>query len=152
LGRWCSVTLQAKDHRQLGFYSFYNSCKTTIEQSGIHTIFAQQWHVLRQRGDKAPDPSIQAVNDLKHELAVHKQNARSICILGDFNEDVGSDPALTASVCCEFNFVDTMDTVHPDESHVPSYVRSSNRLDYACLSTDLLPDLLEVGLLHYHDF
>jgi hypothetical protein len=153
LGRWCSVTLQAKDHRQLVFYSFYNCCcKTTIEQSGIHMIFAQQWHVLRQRADKAPDPRLQAVNDLKHELAVHKHHARSICILRDFNEDVGSDPALMASVCCAFNLVDTMDTVHPDESHVPSYARSSNRLDYACLSADLLPDLLAVGLLHYHDF
>jgi hypothetical protein len=152
LGRWCSVTLQAKEHRQLFFYSFYNCCKTTIEQSGLHTIFAQQWHVLRQRGDRAPDPRLQAANDLKQELAVHTQHDRSICIIGDFNEEVESDPALMASVCYDFNLVDTMDTVHPDAAHIPSYARSSNRLDYACVSADLLTDLVAVGLLHYHDF
>jgi hypothetical protein len=53
LGRWCSVTLEVKTQRQLVFYSFYNCCKTKIEQAGIHTIFAQQWHVLLQRGSSA---------------------------------------------------------------------------------------------------
>jgi hypothetical protein len=136
LGRWCSVTLQAKDQRQLVFYSFYNCCKTTIEQSGIHTIFSQQWHVLRQRGDRAPDPRLQAVNDLKDKLTVHRTHKRSICIVGDFNEDVGHDPALMASVFSEFNLMDTMDTVHPDEAYIPSYAQSSNRLDYALVSAD----------------
>jgi hypothetical protein len=70
LGRWCSVTLEVKV-----FYSFYNCCKTKIEQAGIHTIFAQQWHVLRQRGDPAPDPRLQAINDLSVELSIHTQQA-----------------------------------------------------------------------------
>jgi hypothetical protein len=152
LGRWCSVTFQVKDQKQLVFYSFYNCCKTTIAQSGIHTIFAQQWHVLRQRGDKAPDPRLQAVNDLKNELSVHKKHQRSICIVGDFNEDIGYNPAVMASVCSEFDLVDTMDTVHPDEAATPSYARSSNRLDYILLSLDLLPSLMDVGLGYYHDF
>jgi hypothetical protein len=64
LGRWCSTTLQVKDNPQLVVYSFYNCCKTKIEQAGIHTVFAQQWHVLRQRGDRDPDPRLQAVNGL----------------------------------------------------------------------------------------
>jgi hypothetical protein len=152
LGRWCSVTLQAKSQRQVIFYSFYNCCNSTIANSGIHTIFAQQWHVLRQRGDKAPDPRLQAVSDLKTELAVHHKHRRSICIIGDCNEDIGADPALMASVCSSFDLVDAMNTVHPDEAHVPSYARSSNRLDYVLLSSDSLPELEAVGLNHYHDF
>jgi hypothetical protein len=69
-----------------------------------------------------------------------------------FQQGRGAAPALMASVCCELHLVDTMDTVHPDKVFIPSYARSSNRLDYACISEDLLPELMEVGLLHYHDF
>jgi hypothetical protein len=86
LGRWCSVILQLKDARQIAFYSFYNCCKTRIEQAGIHTIYAQQWHVLRQRGNTSPDPRLQAIQNLGNELAVHREPRRSLCIVGDYNE------------------------------------------------------------------
>jgi hypothetical protein len=92
------------------------------------------------------------VNDLTTELAVHHKHRRSICIIGDCNEDIGDDLALMASVCSSFDLGDAMDTVHPDEAHVPSYARSSNRLDYVLISSDLLPEVWDVGLNHYHDF
>jgi hypothetical protein len=103
LGRWCSITLQVKDNRKLVVYSFYNCCKTKIKQAGIHTIFAQHWHVLRQRGDLDPDPRL-------------------------------------ASVCAAYDLVDVMDYIHPEDSDIPSYARSSNRLDYVIVSNTLLPD------------
>jgi hypothetical protein len=153
LGRWCSVTLEVHDRRQLVFYSFYNCCKTKIEQAGIHTIFAQQWHaVLRARGDRAPDPRLQAVTDLADELAVHKRHSRSICIMGDFNEEIGTDPALMAAVCSSNDLVNVMDVRHPDDRFIPSYARSSNRLDYALVSNDLVPYIAGAGLNHYHEF
>jgi hypothetical protein len=99
LGRWCSVTIQVKDRKELVFYSFYNCCKTKIENPGIHTIFAQQWHVLRQRGGRAPNPRLQAVNDLSADVTVHRKHNRSICIVGDFNKDIGLDPALMDKIC-----------------------------------------------------
>jgi hypothetical protein len=99
LGRRCSVTLQLHAGRQIVFYSYYNCCKTRIEQAGIHTIFAQQWHVLRQRGDRAPDPRLQAVHDLGAELELHHKKHRMIFVIGDYNEDIGHEPALLASLC-----------------------------------------------------
>jgi hypothetical protein len=152
LGWWCSVTLEVKAQRQLGFYSFYNCCKTQIEQAGIHMIFAQQWHVLRQRGDPAPDPRLQAINDLSAELAVHTQHQRSILGVGDCKEDTGGDPALMANICTTHSLVDVMDILHPDASHISSYARGSTRLDYTLISQDLLPHLTGAGLNHYHDF
>jgi hypothetical protein len=152
LGRWCSVTLKVQDQRQLVFYSFYNCCKTKIEQAEIHTIFAQQWHVLRARGDRAPDPRLQAVTDLADELAVHKQHSRSICIMGDYNEDIGTDPALMAAVYSSNDLVNVMNVLHPDDYSIPSYARSSNRLDYALVSHNLVPYIAGAGLNHYHEF
>jgi hypothetical protein len=89
LGRWCSVTLQGKANRQIVFYSFHNCCKNKIEDAGIHTIYSQKWHGLPQRGDSDPDPRIQAVQDPSAELLVHQTHHRSLCIMGDFNEDPG---------------------------------------------------------------
>jgi hypothetical protein len=152
LGRWCSVTLQVRDYRQIVIYSYYNCCKTRIEQAGIHTIFAQQWHVLRQRGDISPDPRLQAVIDLGAELAVHQSNQRSVCIVGDCNEDIGHEPALLASLCGKYDLVDVMDLLHPNQASIPSYARSANRLDYVLLTQDLLPYVDHAGLNHYHEF
>jgi hypothetical protein len=152
LGRWRSVTLQAKDHRQLFFYSFYNVCKNKIANAGRHTIYAQQWHILRRQGDVDPDPRIQYIQDLATELAVHKKHDRSICIVGDFNEGLGDDPALMASICRQFDLVDVMDILHPEDSHIPSYARSQNRLDYALVSRNLFPDIAYCDLNHYHEF
>jgi hypothetical protein len=152
MGRWCSVTLQVKDHRQITIYSYYNCCKTRIEQAGIHTIFAQQWHVLRQRGDSSPDPRLQAVIDLGAELAVHHSNQRSVCIVGDCNEDIGHEPVLLTSLCGRYDLVDVMDLLHPAQASIPSYARSSNRLDYALLTQALIPYVDHAGLNHYHEF
>jgi hypothetical protein len=146
------VTLTVKALRQLVFYSFLNCCKTKIEHAGIHTIFPQQWHVLRQRGDRAPDPRLQAITDLAAEIAVHQRHDRLISILGDCNEEVGVDPALMANICHSYKLLDVMDTLHPDDAEIPSYARSSNRLDYGFVSTDLAPYLEGAGLLHYHEF
>jgi hypothetical protein len=65
------VTLQVKAQREIVFYSFYNCCKTQIQNAGLHTIFAQQWHILRHRGDLDPDPQVQAVHGLSAELTAH---------------------------------------------------------------------------------
>jgi hypothetical protein len=108
--------------------------------------------VLRQRGDRAPDPCLQSVNDLGTELAIHQANKRSICIIGDLNEDIGSDPALMTSLCGKYDLVDVLDTLHPDQSNIPSYARSSNRLDYALLSQDLILYVDKAGLNYYHNF
>jgi hypothetical protein len=152
LGRWCSVTLQVKERRQISFYSFYNCCKTRIEQAGIHTIYAQQWHVLRQRGNTSPDPRIQAIQDLGKELAEHRAQKRSLCIVGDFNEAIGHEPALFASLCGQYALVDILDSLHPTQASVPSYARGSTRLDYILVTPDLLSYVDTAGLNHYHEF
>jgi hypothetical protein len=45
-----------------------------------------------------------------------------------------------------------MDHLHPEDSNIPSYAQSSNRLDYAIVSNSLLQDISTTGLNHYHEF
>jgi hypothetical protein len=57
-----------------------------------------------------------------------------------------------AQVCSKFDLIDVMDSLHPDDVHIPSYARSKSRLDYALVSKALLPDVTHSGLHHYHEF
>jgi hypothetical protein len=57
-----------------------------------------------------------------------------------------------AKSCGDFHLVDVMDTLHPDDASIPSYSRGSSRLDYALVSSDLLPSVASAGLNHYHEF
>jgi hypothetical protein len=84
------------------------------------------------------DPRLQAIHDLGNELAVHREQRRSLCIIGDYNEDIGHEPALFASLCGAYSLVDIMDSLHPDQSLVSSYACGSTRLDYILVTPDLL--------------
>jgi hypothetical protein len=46
--------------------------------------------------------------------------------------------------------MDILDHRHPDDAHIPSYARSSKRLDYALVSPDLVDHITSSGLNHYH--
>ena len=101
LGRWCSATLAGSDGTLTTVYSFYNVVKTTIDQAGPSTVFAQQWQVLRTTGITAPNPRKQCITDLRTELKELQKTGSDIIIIGDFNEEVGRDPDLMASVCAD---------------------------------------------------
>jgi hypothetical protein len=75
-----------------------------------------------------------------------------ICIVGDFNEILGENPALMAHICSKYNLLDILDHRHPDDAHIPSYARSANRLDYAIVSRNLVQYITASGLHHYHYF
>jgi hypothetical protein len=45
-----------------------------------------------------------------------------------------------------------MDLLHPAQASIPPYARSSNRLDYALVTQDLIPYVDHAGLNHYHEF
>jgi hypothetical protein len=77
-----------------------------------------------------------------------------MCIVGDFNEVLGNDPALMAHVCSKFDLIDVMGSLHPkqQESMTLPYARTKHRLDYPLVSHELLPDVTHSGLYHYHKF
>jgi hypothetical protein len=57
-----------------------------------------------------------------------------------------------AKICTTHHLVDVMDALHPDSAATPSYAQSSNRLDYALISTNLLDYLHGAGSAHYHAY
>jgi endonuclease/exonuclease/phosphatase family metal-dependent hydrolase len=67
-------------------------------------------------------------------------------VVGDFNETLGKDPTLMASVCAKFNLYDVVANVHGPAADIPTYIRGTRRrLDYCMLSTKLQSDVHAIG-------
>jgi hypothetical protein len=75
-----------------------------------------------------------------------------IILVGDFNEDFGSDPDLMASVCAHSEIYDVLADMHPDQIDTPTYIRGRHRLDYAFISHSLRDQVDAMGHNQYHQF
>ena len=57
LGRWMEcVRTHGKSRKVVLIVTAYQVCKASISIIGSKTAFAQQLHLLRQRGDNKPEP------------------------------------------------------------------------------------------------
>jgi hypothetical protein len=123
LGRWVSATLTGSEGTQATVYSCYNVVKTSIANAGPSTVFAQQYQLLRLAGTLQPNPRTQFADDLNKEIAHRRQNKEEIILCGDFNERLGDDPNLMASICASHDLFDVLDTKLGDAADVPTYIR-----------------------------
>jgi hypothetical protein len=105
LGRWCSSTLTGKDARVFQIYSIYQCVNVRMKNAGPKTYLAQQWYMLQTAGQDDPNPRKQLIQDLKKELMERKRRGIQHILLGDFNEVLGHNPALMASICAELGLI-----------------------------------------------
>jgi hypothetical protein len=134
-------------------YSVYNVVKTTIKESGPGTVFAQQWQRLRLSGLAYPDPHQRFISDLCRDIQTRVLNKEVIMLAGNFNEQLGEDPNLMASICGEFNLFDAHEFQLGDNSTVPTYmIRGRKRLDYCLLSPELAPFANATGINLFNEY
>jgi hypothetical protein len=156
LGRWTWITLQGSNNESITIYNVYNVCKNTIGRAGPATAFAQQWHLLRLSGNTSPDPRKQCITDFNSLLKEHQKQQGQTIIVGDLNEELGTDLSGFASICADYNLADIHAHFHPDTNDLVTYARGSKRVDYAMASTTLLPWINNNGfnpfnLVHFFD-
>jgi hypothetical protein len=152
LGHWTTVTLQGQDSRSVTLYSAYNVVKTTLKESGPSTVYAQQWQILRLSGVVAPNPRQHFIDNLRRDIQTRTTNGEAIILVGDFNELLGADPNLLASICGDFDLVDAHDHQHGEASMVPTYIRGSRRLDYCLVSPKLVNFIVHGGINLFNEF
>jgi hypothetical protein len=87
LGRWSYVTITGKNGRNILITTVYQTCKARIAAVGAKTAYAQQWHILRRKGETNPDPRKSFKTDLDAFLAPHHAAGTELLIMGDFNEN-----------------------------------------------------------------
>ena len=151
LGRWCSATLTGRGNKQIRVYSVYQCVHANIKNAGEYTYFAQLWHLLRSPEVTSPNPREQLIRDLQTELTAAKRAKIDLIIMGDFNETLGTNPNLMASICANTELAEAIDHLHPSAEHIPTYIRGQRRLDYCLMSHSLLPSIAAAGINRFHE-
>ena len=153
LSRWSTTLLTGKRHRKIAIINAYQVCQTTINQCGLNTCFAQQWHLLRSQGTKLPDPQRQFWLDLTRRYIKSLQNNHFLIVLtGDLNTSISAkhtNPITTLQESCDLS--DAISTFH-DCSRSTSYSRGNSIIDYCFISRELIPCVKASGYLPLHFF
>jgi endonuclease/exonuclease/phosphatase family metal-dependent hydrolase len=137
LGRWASATLTGSDGNSITIYSVYNVVDTKLLDAGPSTVFSQQYRLLRLAGVTYPNPRKQFIEDLNTAISHSVANQESVVIVGDFNESLGKNPNVMASVCSAHDLFDVHAHFHGANADIPTYARGTTRLDYCVVSSNM---------------
>jgi hypothetical protein len=91
--------LDRSDGDSVTIYSFYNVVDVKLQNARPSTVFSQQYRLLWPAAVTFPNPRQQCVADLQRAVAKSVANKEAIVIIGDYNEVLGKNAGLMASVC-----------------------------------------------------
>jgi hypothetical protein len=159
-GKWQSRVLEmGSDHKGLGWWSYikisskkrnliiitaYHPCAS----HGINTAWMQQWSLLRESGEKNPDPVAAFYIDLDMQLQQWKEANYEIIMLIDANERIGEKPGGLTSVIGKAGLIDLLQHRHPHDEELNTHARGSKQIDFilgtrgvsnACNRAGILP-------------
>lgn len=124
---------------------------TFIRQAGPTTYVAQLWRLHWEETRALLYPRKHLISDLTSELRQHYLPNTAFILTGDYNEAIGRDPSLMASVCAAFQLVEAVEHRHADAAFVPTYIRGRTRLDYILTSPSILRSLRYSGLNRFQE-
>ena len=114
------------------------------DQAGKITVAAQHRSLLASQQDTLTNPRTAFRRDLTRYLTTLYERNAMLLILGDFNEELGSDPDGISSIADTFGLLDVMATRH-SSTPPPTYARGVKRLDYALASPEVCEALQSTG-------
>jgi hypothetical protein len=150
LGRWSYVSITGKNGRQVLITTVYQACKASISTIGSKTAYAQQWHLIRQEGDRMPDPRKRFIQDLDAFLEPHYAKGTEILLIGDFNETLGDSLQGLDSIVDKYGLLDLMPYHHGLDGELETYARGTKRLDYALGTQELAESIVRIGITPYN--
>jgi hypothetical protein len=150
LGRWSFTTITGKNNRKILVITIYQVCQTRIATAGSNTAYAQQWHILRQKGETTPDPRKSFKKDLDQFLAPHHEEGSEILLLGDFNETIGESIHGIDAIIHKYELIDLMAYHHGIEDKIETYARGNKRIDYAFGTNLLNESVVRIGYTPYN--
>jgi hypothetical protein len=150
LGRWSYITITGKNGRKILITTLYQTCKSRIAAVGTKTVYAQQWHLLRQQGDLHPDPRKSFHQDLDKFLEPHMAADTEIILLGDFNETLGESFHGLDALINKYALLDLLPYHHGIDGEIETYSRGCKQLDYAFGTQILAESIVRVGYTPYN--
>ena len=89
------------------------------------------------------------INNINKEIQKNTTKEDYICVAGDFNEAIGTNPKLMAKVCTTNNQYNTFNHAHPHLINTPTYSRGIKNLDCILLSKNS-PSPIATGINPYN--
>jgi hypothetical protein len=152
LGRWASATLTGWDGDSITIYSAYNVVDMKLHDAGPSSVFSQQYRLLRLSGVTYPNPRHQFIDNLHRAIKQSVDNHESVVGDGDFNEALGKNPNLMASICSTHDLFDVQSHFHGTHAAIPTYAQGSIRLDYCVTSSSLEAFVAACGYNLFNEF
>ncbi|KAI2490278.1 hypothetical protein MHU86_24299 [Fragilaria crotonensis] len=129
---------------KLVIVSAYQPVDKRGAQEGNLTVAGQHRSLLLQSNDAVQNPRSAFRRDLLASLRYYQRAGSDILLVGDFNEEFGSDPDGLSFVAGELNLVNLSTCRH--SSKVPAtYARGSKCLDYALGSMRFKDAMISMG-------
>jgi exonuclease III len=142
-GRWVSHTYQGRGNLTITIFSAYQVVSKEITP-GSTTTAAQQHSLLLQQNDTVINPRTAFRRDLTTAIQAAQALNQEVLLLGDFNEEFGSDPEGMTKVAVTCKLIDLMSSRH-STTPPATYARGRKRLDYALGTTHIAQALLRSG-------
>ena len=121
-GRWVSQTLQGSAGRQVTIVSAYQPV-TDTSKPGTVTVATQQHTLLVQQRDSILSPREAFCRDLRAFLVQRREMGDELILVGDFNEEIGSEPSGMLSILHDLQMENLMYTRHGGRSPPVTYSR-----------------------------
>jgi hypothetical protein len=160
-GKWQSrITQQGQDKKGLGRWSYmkvssnkaliifitaYRPCATY----GPNTAWIQQWALLRELGQKNPDPIQHFYHDLEIQLQEWLKQGSEIVLMIDANEHVGDKPGGITSIMGRLGMTELIRHLHPNSLEPNTHIRGSQPIDYIFGTAKVRENSVEAGILPF---
>lgn len=142
-GRWVLQTFQGKEGRRVTIVTAYQVV-TDVTPTGSITAATQQRSLLIQAQDRIQQPRAAFRHDLLQCLTELRESGDEILLIGDFNEQLGSDPDGMSRIVCSLSLVDALREYHSQEPPA-TYARGSRCLDYALATASVADSISRCG-------
>jgi hypothetical protein len=140
------MELMGRSDKRLVILTVYQVPQKTGLAGSSTTAYTQERNMFRLEGRSNPNPQKILIDDLCILVSDLRRNGHDIILMGNFNEQVGSDPNGMASVLMAGGLIDSHVTRHGLENGPSTYARGHTRVDYIFMSERLKPYLLCAGI------
>ena len=143
-GQWVSQTLQGSAGRQVTIITAYQPVTDTCKP-GTVTVATQQHTLLVQQQDPLTSPREAFCRDLRVYLLQLRELGDEIILVGDFNEEVGSESSSLLAILRELQMENMMSTRHRGKQFPATYSRGRRCIDYGFATPQVCHLLRQCG-------
>lgn len=152
MGRFAYQTFRGKSNIKIAFISAYRVCDQSIGSAGDLTSYFQQWHTLKQRGVKNPQPRKQILRDLQSLILEFIFNGYDVCLGIDANAGLDDNRQQLRFFAEDCGLIDIHESIFDDdfymENKVPAtFNRGNKKIDFILCTPRLLDCVKTAAIL-----